>query len=208
MKATPVPESSPMLPNTIAMTFTAVPRSSGMPFTSPVRPRAGVVPGVGRPRRWPPRAAPPGPRGRACPSRSRTSALNAATSSRQVVGGQLGVAAPPPAPPSSLQQRLELRRAAPQHHVCRTSARSAGTSRRRSARPAPRAASAATVRSFSPRFRIVSIIPGMETAAPHRTDTSSGRSAPPNCFPVSASTCFSAASTSSLSPSGYVSSRR
>ena len=33
VNATPVPESSPRLPNTIDTTFTAVPRSSGMLFT-------------------------------------------------------------------------------------------------------------------------------------------------------------------------------
>jgi hypothetical protein len=30
VKATPVPESSPMLPNTMVTTFTAVPRSCGI----------------------------------------------------------------------------------------------------------------------------------------------------------------------------------
>ena len=32
VKQTPVAEPSPRLPNTICMTLTAVPRSSGMPF--------------------------------------------------------------------------------------------------------------------------------------------------------------------------------
>ena len=58
----------------------------------------------------------------------------------------------------------------------RTSGSAAGTSRRRSARCRLRARALATASSFSPRLRIVSIIPGIETAAPERTDTSSGSS--------------------------------
>ena len=41
----------------------------------------------------------------------------------------------------------------------------------------------------------MSIIPGMETRAPERTETSSGSSGLPKRFPVSASTLRSAAST-------------
>ena len=50
-----------------------------------------------------------------------------------------------------------------------------------------RAASPSAASSFSPRFRIVSIIPGIDTAAPERTETSSGSSCEPNRFPVFAS---------------------
>ena len=38
-----------------------------------------------------------------------------------------------------------------------------------------------------PTSSTVSIIPGMETAPPERTETSSGLRAPPNCSPVAAS---------------------
>jgi hypothetical protein len=48
-------------------------------------------------------------------------------------------------------------------------------------------ASATTVRSFSPRFRIVSIIPGIETGAPDRTETSNGFDVSPNPRPVASS---------------------
>ena len=41
--------------------------------------------------------------------------------------------------------------------------------------------------SFRPRLRIVSIIPGIETAAPERTDTSSGSSGSPKRLPVRSS---------------------
>ena len=44
VKPTPVAESSPMLPNTIAWTLTAVPMSSGIPFDLPVVVRPVVVP--------------------------------------------------------------------------------------------------------------------------------------------------------------------
>ena len=45
-------------------------------------------------------------------------------------------------------------------------------------------------------------MPGMETAAPERTETSSGFSAPPNWRPVAASIRCSAASTWSRSAGG------
>ena len=45
----------------------------------------------------------------------------------------------------------------------------------------------ATTSSFKPRFRIVSIIPGMEALAPERTETSSGFSTSPNFLPVTPS---------------------
>ena len=63
-------------------------------------------------------------------------------------------------------------------------------------------ASASTVRSLSPRLRMVSIIPGIETRPPLRTDTSSGFSASPKRRPVASSSCVMARSTSSRSPSG------
>jgi hypothetical protein len=65
-----------------------------------------------------------------------------------------------------------------------------------------RSASAATVVSLSPRFRIVSIIPGIEAGAPDRTLTSSGWRASPNALRVSSSTRRSAWATSASSPSG------
>ena len=44
-----------------------------------------------------------------------------------------------------------------------------------------------TVRSLRPRLRIVSIIPGIDTGAPERTETSSGFVASPNRLPVTRS---------------------
>jgi hypothetical protein len=46
----------------------------------------------------------------------------------------------------------------------------------------------------------VSIIPGIETRAPERTETSSGRSASPKRCPIICSTLASAVSTSALMP--------
>ena len=51
-------------------------------------------------------------------------------------------------------------------------------------------ANAFTVLSFNPRFKIVSIIPGIETLAPDLTETKSGLFKSPNFFPHSFSTCF------------------
>ncbi len=45
-------------------------------------------------------------------------------------------------------------------------------------------ASPSTATSFRPRLRIVSIIPGIEIAAPERTETSSGSSGSPKRFPA------------------------
>ena len=59
-----------------------------------------------------------------------------------------------------------------------------------------------TVSGFSPRLRTVSIMPGMLKAAPERTDTSSGFSTSPNPLPVSSSSCFMCATTSSHRPGG------
>src|SRR4029450_5288519 len=56
-------------------------------------------------------------------------------------------------------------------------------------------ATISTTLSFIPRFRMVSIIPGMESRAPDRTDTSKGRSSSPNFFPTEFSTFGSAAAT-------------
>mmetsp|Transcript_2018 Transcript_2018/g.8394 ORF Transcript_2018/g.8394 Transcript_2018/m.8394 type:complete len:222 (-) Transcript_2018:411-1076(-) len=45
-----------------------------------------------------------------------------------------------------------------------------------------------TTSSFKPRFSTVSIMPGMETAAPERTDSKSGFSGSPSVFPMHRST--------------------
>ncbi len=60
-----------------------------------------------------------------------------------------------------------------------------------------------TVLSLSPRFRTVSIMPGIDARAPDLTDTSSGLAWSPNRAAMIRSTCFSASLTSSLSPAGY-----
>ena len=66
VKATPVAQSSPRLPKTIACTLTAVPRRSGDPLDlAGTRAPAGCSSSRRR-RRWRPRAAPAGPAGTAC----------------------------------------------------------------------------------------------------------------------------------------------
>jgi hypothetical protein len=65
-----------------------------------------------------------------------------------------------------------------------------------------------TVRSLSPRLRIVSIMPGMENAAPERTLTSSGFLGSPSFLPVLFSRRARLPSTSARSLSLYFPSRR
>src|SRR5438093_4665109 len=65
-----------------------------------------------------------------------------------------------------------------------------------------------TVRSLSPRLRIVSIIPGIDTGAPERTETSSGFIGSPNFFPATRSRRRKALSTSGRKPAGTAPSRR
>ena len=65
-----------------------------------------------------------------------------------------------------------------------------------------RCASRSTTGSVRPRLRIVSIIPGIETGAPERTETSSGRAGSPNPRSASPSSVESAASISARRSSG------
>jgi hypothetical protein len=65
-----------------------------------------------------------------------------------------------------------------------------------------RAARPAVVASLSPRLRIVSIIPGIDTGAPDRTLTRSGLSGSPKRWPTPSSTCAMWARSSMSRPSG------
>src|SRR3990170_5557151 len=62
--------------------------------------------------------------------------------------------------------------------------------------------SAGTVTSFNPRFRTVSIIPGIENFAPERTETRSGRAGSPSFLPVLASIAATPSSTCFHRPGG------
>jgi hypothetical protein len=64
------------------------------------------------------------------------------------------------------------------------------------------AARPAVVSVVSPRFRIVSIMPGMETGAPDRTLTSSGSPGPPKRRPTSPSIRAMCSRSSASRPSG------
>ncbi len=63
-------------------------------------------------------------------------------------------------------------------------------------------ASPSVVAPFSPRFKIVSSMPGMETGAPDRTLTISGSSASPKRRPDSSSTRCICARSAASSPAG------
>ena len=58
------------------------------------------------------------------------------------------------------------------------------------------------VEEFKPRFRIVSIIPGIEDRAPERTETRSGLDGSPKRRPAASSTRARASATSLFKPSG------
>ncbi len=66
-------------------------------------------------------------------------------------------------------------------------------------------ASPFTETSLSPRFKTVSIIPGMENGAPERTETSSGSLSSPRVFAILCSRVARCSATSSRSPSGSTS---
>ena len=102
---------------------------------------------------------------------------------------------PPRSRPRSARPRSRARR-------CRTSARSAGRSPRQSGRCPSVRASPSTDSSLSPRFRTVSSIPGIDSRAPERTDTSSGSSPSPKRLPACCSSRPSASATWSAIPVG------
>jgi hypothetical protein len=62
--------------------------------------------------------------------------------------------------------------------------------------------SPSTDRSFSPRLRTVSIIPGIENLAPDRTETSKGSVGSPSALPMRASSSLRCSATSASRPSG------
>ncbi len=59
-----------------------------------------------------------------------------------------------------------------------------------------------TVSGFRPRFRTVSIMPGIENLEPDRTETSRGFSVPPNVRPMVCSTSLIAVCMASVNPAG------
>ena len=65
-------------------------------------------------------------------------------------------------------------------------------------------ANAVTARSFKPRLRIVSIMPGIEIGAPDLTETSNGFFGSPSFLPVTSSSRATLPSTSARSRSEYL----
>ena len=89
----------------------------------------------------------------------------------------------------------------------RTSGSAAGTSRWRSAR-CRSLRQPSTASSFRPRLRIVSIIPGIETAAPERTETSNGSCGSPKRLPLFSSSAREVLVDLVLEPVGQLAARR
>ena len=113
-------------------------------------------------------------RERAARSPPRRCALNVVDELAEVVGGELDVLrrrlAPPSRSVSACSKRCPSTPSTTSPYIW-MSRRYESSAKR--GLPVD-AASPSTATSFSPRLRIVSIIPGIETAAPERTETSSG----------------------------------
>ena len=103
---------------------------------------------------------------------------------------------------SPLDRLLEHLRRRCRARRCRTSARSGGRSPRRTARSACARRALAPTESLRPRFRTVSSMPGIDSRAPERTDTSSGSSGSPRRLPVCSSSRATASSTCRSRPAG------
>ena len=136
------------------------------------------------------RAARSGPAGTRSPLCSRTMPLNVSTRPRRSSALSSGSVSTPRASRSCSRARARSRRRGRRARSCRTSARSGGTSRTRSARCRSAWPDPATDVSLRPRLRTVSIIPGIENGAPERTETSSGSSTSPSCLPIFASSAL------------------
>ncbi len=201
MKHTPVADVAPLLPNTICMTLTAVPRSSGMPFAFRYTAARGL-PHDANTASTDRRSCSRGSVGRSSPVCCRATARNVATSPRRSSASRSVSCATPRRALSASSSSANACAGTPSTtspYIC--------TNRRyesHAKRGLPdSAASPSTDSSEIPRLRIVSIIPGIENTAPERTDTSSGRSRAPRRRPVRCSSASRCASTSSHSPSGH-----
>ena len=113
-----------------------------------------------------------------------------------------------PASPCAAQRLLEQVARRCRAPSGRTSTAAGGRSPRRSARWPPAPASPCTDSSLRPTLSTVSIIPGMEDAAPERTETSSGSSAWPSFLPMLSRARSRCSVISSARPSGSRSPRR
>ncbi len=183
MNATPVPERAPRLPNTMACTLTAVPPRFVMPWilrylTARSLSHEPNTAAIDR------SSCSHGSSGNACPvwalyaSRyfaiTPSRAASSSPVSRSVPASRLAAASTSSnaswSTPATTSPNIWMKR------------RRASSANRR----LPDSfASPSTHAAESPRLRTVSIIPGIDTAAPERTDTSSGRSARPNPRPSS-----------------------
>ena len=185
VKTTPVALSLPMLPNTIATTLTAVPSAMSAVMPSSLRyttARSPIqLPNTARTAisscRW-------GSDGNRLPECFSHIRLNSETIPRSVAASRL---------PSLL---APVRRFAasstlsnPESSTPNTTLPNSWTNRlyeSHANRSLPLAlARPLTVRSFMPRLSIVSIMPGIDMAAPDRTDTSRGLSGESQPLPVS-----------------------
>ena len=172
-----------MLPNTIWTTLTAVPRSSGMPLVAAVGDRPRRVPGAEHGRHGPVELlrrilgevlAGPAP----------VDAAEPLQQPAQVVGVEIDVRSARPGRPCPVKRRPRRGARRPPSPRRRTSARTGGRSRARTARSGSASRAPPPSRSFRPRFRIVSIMPGIDTGAPERTDTSRGSDGSPSLRPT------------------------
>ena len=173
MNATPVADVSPLLPNTIWTTLAAVPRSSGTPFARRYTWARGVFQ-ESKTARDRSKELLAGVLREVAAGALAVDRLEAAHELREVVRREIDVALRSALLLQAGQLLLESVRVDPFDdlavHLDEPPVGVVGEAVdfRRSCRAPPR------LDAFRPRLRIVSIIPGIEIAAPERTETSSG----------------------------------
>ena len=203
VKTTPLPEASSRLPKTIAWTVQAVPRLSGIP--SCLRYSTARSPNQeSNTAATDARSCSKGSDGNRLSDCSSTRRLRSVSRSAMASAGR------------STSRATPARSTADATTAPRSWSRPSTTlakdcTRRRCESTANRssvaAASPAAVSSLSPRFRTVSIIPGMDTAAPDLTLTRRGSPGSPSRRPARSSRAVMAVLSSASSPSGQPPSR-
>jgi hypothetical protein len=198
VNATPVAEVSPRFPKTMAWTLTAVPQSSGM-WWSLRYVRARSLSQERNTAPMAPQSCSRGSSGKSWPVRWRT-----ICSPRRTISARSSAVRSPSAfrPRALLTSVIAFSnswrgtRSTTSPYISRNRRRQSSAKRSPDIAERP-----GTVRVVRPRFRIVSIIPGIELRAPERTETRSGLRGSPKRLSASCSSLWRADSTSARMPS-------
>ncbi len=206
VKATPVPESVPMLPKTMLWTLTAVPQEAGMSFILLYASALALFQDL-KTAPMAPHNCSTGSSGNSTSSFALMSALNDETRSfRSSTVKSMSSVMPLAFFFSSMSASKGSSSCLLWGLSPSTTSPYMATKRRKQSQAnhsfPVNSASPFTVRAFSPRLRTVSIMPGMLALAPDLMESRSGFLGSPNFMPISSSTRFRLARTSSVSPSG------